>query len=386
MAYNKAGFSAGSILDKFAEDLELLCSFLGEPDDLCILRHLPDNQFVKSLEQIGFRLPEFIKLSNLRLLYSRTDIQNYSMHPWGWSPNIFTSFVDLLKHTQNSMTAWHNEYRNLYDRRFALSVLESMLHNQEDTRLISKNYLPITCYTVAHVQVAMERWGQIVLKAPFSSSGRGIQFLRKPVLNDANIRWINHTLEAQGHIMVEPLLERTHDLSFHFYSDGAGGLNFAGIMPLQTHINGRYIGNIIVPKGTEALYWGLAKYELLNETVSKLLEILKTTDITTRHTGFFGIDAFFFKSFEVEKLQPCVELNLRQNMGIVTIKIAEILHPDANGIFGIELCKKENPIDIVNRLQFAHPVEFRDGKLFRGFVLLTPVNSRTMVFAYLRLD
>ena len=83
-----------------------------------------------------------------------------------------------------------------------------------------------------------------MLKAPYSSSGKGLRWghaVYEPVL--AN--WCRRILKSQGGVVVEPLYNKVEDFAMEFYAEG-GNVRFAGYSLFRTDSNGAYEGNSLV--------------------------------------------------------------------------------------------------------------------------------------------
>ena len=82
-----------------------------------------------------------------------------------------------------------------------------------------------------------------VVKAPWSSSGRGIRFVDNEI--DQHLSsWVNKTIERQGNIIVEKYNNKVKDFGMEFESDGEGGIRYLGLSLFHTQ-NGAYTGNIL---------------------------------------------------------------------------------------------------------------------------------------------
>jgi hypothetical protein len=180
--------------------------------------------------------------------------------------------------------------------------------------------LPQTCSSVSEVEALLGERGSIVLKAPFSSSGRGIQMLRKKHLNSSLKAWIGSILEKQSFLMAEHLHEKLCDFSFHFKVLSGKTPEFLGTVFFNTNSNGQFNGCYI---------WQHPNTEY-NEIVDHaitlgLIENLKQALIAeyAGYSGFIGVDAMLIKQDLGIRIHPCVEINPRHTMGLLTLKLRE---------------------------------------------------------------
>ena len=78
-------------------------------------------------------------------------------------------------------------------------------------------------------------------------------------------------------------------------------------------------------------------------------------------------------------LQPCVEVNLRCNMGIMALLFFQrYLNLNAEGKF--EICYYANQgeaLEIVSSLRLKYPAIYKNNRLVAGYLNLTPVTKST---------
>ena len=126
--------------------------------------------------------------------------------------------------------------RQLSHRRYAMQLLE---------RLQMPGTIGRSCETDQMEMIAdrLQSGEHLVVKAPWSSSGRGVRFME----GDMNIYdngWVRHVIEKQGSVMVEPYYNKVKDFGMEFVSDGKGLVSYVGLSLFQTS-NGAYTGNIL---------------------------------------------------------------------------------------------------------------------------------------------
>lgn len=162
----------------------------------------------------------------------------------------------------------------------------------------------------------------LVIKAPWSGSGRGVRFFNGKI-NQHFLGWMKNMLNSQGCLMVEPYYRKVKDFGMEFRSDGKGRIAYLGLSLFHT-VNGAYAGNILA---TEQ-----AKQEMISRYVGKgLLNGVKATvkrvlgrTYKGRYAGPFGIDMMVVARDDNNgfALHPCVEINLRRTMGHVALSLA----------------------------------------------------------------
>lgn len=237
--------------------------------------------------------------------------------PWGWDSALCALLLrrgvrQELLHTEEQLA----EVRRLSHRRTAAQLLP--LLQQEGT--VGEMF---ECHTAEEVEPLLQRYGQLVLKAPWSSSGRGLRFLsleRTPFSQHAG--WFRNHVAAQECVMVEPFYRKIKDFGMEFYADGEGHIDYCGLSFFHTE-NGAYTGNILA---TEAMKTAmLARYvnpELLNSVKKNICKQLESL-FGHQYRGPFGVDMMVVANSDHQfLLHPCVEINLRRTMGHVALALS----------------------------------------------------------------
>ena len=178
------------------------------------------------------------------------------------------------------------------------------------------------CTSVDEVERLLSQHAYLVLKAPWSSSGRGLRFVHEAMMDNSNVQgWLRHLLDAQGSVMAEPYYNKVKDFGMEFEALADGSVRYLGLSLFHT-ANGAYTGNILA---TEP-----AKREMISRYVSTALLDKVQTDICRclapvfkdQYTGPFGIDMMIVRgSTDDFLLHPCVEINLRRTMGHVALSL-----------------------------------------------------------------
>ena len=212
------------------------------------------------------------------------------------------------------------------------------------------------CQTPEQVESLMAQYGQLVMKAPWSSSGRGLRFVN-PANNVQNSTylagWFRNVVKLQGSVMVEPLYNKVKDFGMEFFSDGEGHVNYLGLSLFHTE-NGAYTGNILATENV--------KQEMISRYIpAKLLETIQEKichelgeTYRGKYRGPFGIDMMAVNNGQWSmsngqcKLHPCVEINLRRTMGHVALALSP-KDDDLRRVMRIEYSNNNYQL-IINRL------------------------------------
>lgn len=164
----------------------------------------------------------------------------------------------------------------------------------------------------------LARYGRVVMKAPWSSSGRGLRFLsadRTPFCTQAG--WFRNLVASQGSVMVEPYYDKVKDFGMEFEATDEG-IHYLGLSLFHT-VNGAYVGNILATEKRKREY--ISRYistELLDAIQEKISNLL---DLGS-YRGPFGIDMMVVGGEQGFRLHPCVEINLRRTMGHVALVLS----------------------------------------------------------------
>ena len=157
-----------------------------------------------------------------------------------------------------------------------------------------------------------------VLKAPWSSSGRGIRYEMTPADTARHTSWARNVISRQTGLMVEPYFNKVEDFGMEFESLSDGTIVYRGLSLFRT-TNGAYNGSIIATeKAKQQLLSRYVSADLLQLTQNRITNIL-TGLLKNFYEGPFGVDMMIVTYNGEIKLHPCVELNLRRTMGHVAL-------------------------------------------------------------------
>lgn len=211
-----------------------------------------------------------------------------------------------------------------------IDVIRELSHRRYAMQLLSRLQMPGTIgrsLETDHVKTILNLLHEgehLVVKAPWSSSGRGVRFMN----GDMNIYdngWLNHVISRQGSVMVEPYYNKVKDFGMEFVTDGDGTVSYVGLSLFQT-INGAYTGNILATEEEKvnmlSRYISSALLKTIQQKVCTEMGLL----LKGRYIGAFGIDMMVVRRDDSEGffLHPCVEINLRRTMGHVAIYLTEL--------------------------------------------------------------
>lgn len=306
-------------LQVFGSDLESIMLWIMQEGDW-LYTHKPLSHTFKSYLKKYNILPKIIAMSDSDHL-TISDVQ-----PWGWSPYVEQKF----KHRYNCPLDI-KQHKHISDRSYANALLSKI--SEQD--FISYQ-TPVVCKSNDEIRAVQKQWRQVVIKSPHSSSGRGLQMLRKSMLNESNLQWISGVLKEQGAVILEPLYNKQFDLSYHFKSNGKE-IQCIGICVFNTNSNGQYQSTFI---GEWKHFIPAHLHKMVSKTQSLLSDLLTNERVHEKYVGFFGVDAFIHLHNETFKIQPIVEINFRNTMGLVALNVGERLGLN-KATFSIEKITKD---------------------------------------------
>ncbi len=298
--------------------------------------------------------------------------------PWGWSPALVHTLLQAGVGSGFLPSGGAlGEWRRLSGRVCASEVLRSFA---DEKGVCGESRV---CRTLEEVRKAWDGWGRCVLKAPWSGSGRGLVFLPCGVWPASAEGWAARILRTQGALMAEPVYDKVCDFAMEFCAGGEGKVSFAGYSLFETDAFGNYKGNLLASDAEiERRLVGYVPLETLHDVRRHLLRKLPEW-LGGYYTGYLGVDMMICRE-EGYRVHPCVEINLRMNMGVLArLFFDRYVHPAAQGCFRIEhYAGSEEALRFHETISQAYPVRLKDGRLAGGYLSLTPVCGNTRYQAY----
>lgn len=231
--------------------------------------------------------------------------------PWGWS----AALCHQLKQAgvQESLMPSSEEIerlRQLSHRRTAVGLLQEIREQLPlDGHLAGESVL---CQSMEETEEAVAKYGNALLKSPWSSSGKGL-------MQSDNTQWqawAKRILKAQGSVVVEQFLHKMTDFALEFWLDGKGGVEYRGLSLFYTNERGAYLGNLVAPE-EQKLAW-LAQY-IPPAYIQEIRAWWEQRLSQYNYSGPVGIDMMLAQ----EGICPCIEVNWRWTMGLVSCLAAE---------------------------------------------------------------
>lgn len=319
LASGLSNFTAPHAGRQLRHDMGFLPAFWAAADDFILV----DDAEVarKAVRRKPVRSHLFVEKSQLGTL----SVDH--VEPWGWNAAL-RAF--LLRQGVSG---------RIMPSETALEAIRQLSHRRTAVELLPKLRLPGTigesfiCESQGEVENLLERYGRVVVKAPWSSSGRGLRYLHE-TLGMPVAGWLHNVLQLQGAVIVEPYYNKVKDFGMEFYAEADGTIRYEGLSLFHTE-NGAYTGNVIATENEkENILSHYVPIRLLTEIQAMICSELAIS-FCGKYSGPFGVDMMICATHHEDAatakgaflLHPCVEINLRRTMGHVALAMNQLLNP-----------------------------------------------------------
>ena len=262
---------------------------------------------------------------------------------------------------------------------------------------------------------------------PSEQSGGGMSSFSSSLEKVKN--WANALIRRHGYLTAEPYYNKVQDFAMEFCVR-EGQCRFIGYSLFNTNSHGRYESNLLMED--EKIATLLAQYiphsalhEVRDWVISHFTHIIPAE--WDHHPLYFGIDMMvvmttddgqqttdrvsacecyvnlhtnppasaaelktkFTSELKIQnsefKLHPCVEINLRLNMGIIAHEVRRaLLAPGTEGTFHVTSFPTEEAAQQFHREHTEQfPTTYCEGKIASGYHALTPILPLTRHHAYI---
>lgn len=309
LAANLSNFTAPHAGRQLRADLGYIPALWAAEDDVVLVENVEDAEWrYRLLVRRPFgRFVEKGQIAKLPLM---------GVDVWGWDQAVRAFLlrqgvlVPLLPSEERLATI-----REFSHRRYASEILAQLQGEGLTGEAMMTDSMDV-------LQDRLERVGCLVVKAPWSSSGRGVRFVEDH-LSRYDEGWARNIIARQGHVMMEPHYNKVKDFGMEFESDGEGHVSCLGLSLFHTS-NGAYTGNIMASEEEKLeMISNYVPKDLLIDVRQKIL-MMTGAMFKGRYQGLFGIDMMIVARADQTGflLHPCVEINLRRTMGHVALSLA----------------------------------------------------------------
>lgn len=377
LAFGGENYTAPPLATRLRSDLQLLPVWYSEPEAAIYAENSPsNNEWFRNLR------------NNLNIEANIVDEKslgegNFEFLPWGWSADMRKRMIDKGVDCKYLPTANKiNEIRNLSHRSVSVRIHEKV----REILGMELSPIPVELRSFEDVREFATRYPECFIKAPWSSSGKGIFRVldRNAIDFERRCRGI---IKQQGSILCEVPLDKILDFAMEFYI-AEGLAKFVGYSVFKNDNHCSFDSGMVASADT--LKAEINSYLQNTELIDKIrnsLEVICSEIIGDSYTGYFGIDMLLYREGNEVKVNPCVELNLRMTMGAVTSIIGErYLAENTRGTFRIEYHRTTESLrSRVEELMKDVPV-YENNKIKGGTQLLVPPYNESRYCAYVKVE
>lgn len=368
-------YTAPANVVSMQQELAFLPAWYAGKDDLVLIEE--KNSYYSYLNEIFPQLAKPI---------AKEDLERFSgsnIPLWGISPQAIHYFKEINTELDInlSLPQWHKEYVYLNSRQAARDCLSEIINSIPEIR---SDILPLFYTNIDDISNAVNNSTyQLLAKAPYSSSGRGLLWLPTTGLTRTENQILHGIIKKQGSVSVEKVLDKHIDFAMEFMADDKGNIEFAGYSLFETNKKGGYERNYInSQENIENQLSSKISLELLESVKEKLKSVL-SEKYAYLYEGCIGVDMMVYLDNEY-KLHPCIEINMRYNMGYLAIQLSKnFISPQSQGYFYLDFSPQKGEIYKSHlHMQEKYPLQVDSSKITKGYLSLCPIDEDSRYRAY----
>lgn len=199
-----------------------------------------------------------------------------------------------------------------------------------NSKSFSFHYSTLSQAALIHDEKALREWlikteGRKVLKTCFGLSGKGNMLFEGKIASQELLDFCRQEWNQKRPMIAEPWLDRVLDFSTQWYIHPDGNIEEMGATRFETDSKGIYQGTLA---GPEHLLFNSFK-PFLNEHRIVAKKALKDM-LKMGFFGYVGVDALLYRGEDKETLSlyPIVEINARQTMSLVALRLQKKICPE----------------------------------------------------------
>ena len=317
LASGLSNFTAPHAGRRLRADLGYLPALWAGEDDCVLVEHVEQARraYGRLRARVGGAPCHFVDKSQL------SSLPINRVEPWGWDFALRAALIRYgVRPEACASEAEIADVREYSHRRYAAEVLHRLISLL--TPHSSLFEIPVEATSVEAVEQCLFDSPRLVVKAPWSSSGRGVRFIDGEI-SDYHRGWLRNIIAQQGSVMVEPYYSKVKDFGMEFETLPDGQIRYVGLSLFDTR-NGAYTGNIIASEDDKLeMISHYIPVSSIDSVRAKVMEALNHV-IGRHYVGPFGVDMMILSKHDNQGflIHPCVEINLRRTMGHVAIEMA----------------------------------------------------------------
>lgn len=362
---------------KIAKDLAILPLWYAPAGSKIIAEEALNAQFLLSIKESFPIHCSLIPFSSIVLWQ-----QNERITPWGWNPalrkNLLEHGVEEKKLPSLSELAELRQYSSRLNAVKMLRELQEMDADYCGESSYFDNFEALSSY------LSISK-GDLVLKMPNSGSGKGLVWIKKRI-TDKQTDWCKRVIREQGGVVAEPVLNKRQDFAMEFFAE-SGAVHFAGYSLFKSAPSGAYRGNRLlsdanIEKELSHFVQPLTLHQLQSRLKKKLAEYFP------HYTGCLGVDMMICDTQNGFQIQPCVEINMRMNMGMVAhIFYERFVKNSSSGKFAVDFFKETGEaLAYYQKMKVDFPAIIEKEKIKSGYLNLTPIDEDTHYVAWVKIE
>lgn len=209
-------------LHHFEMDMAALPWLLGNEKDYILVRQKGGNS-IQHLEPFNWNLPTLVSSPEE---ISSKDRHNLWFSPWGWSPAVYRHFKPWMSfsHPEWSLhpfAIWQKDLANILSRATSYQLLKKIYDIKKANRsaypLITIPDLPMEILDEKNLSTILtELSPPLIVKTPFSASGRGLFRIRTEEDAPEKSPWIKGMLKNRERYMLKRCLKKFRMYLFNF--------------------------------------------------------------------------------------------------------------------------------------------------------------------------
>lgn len=254
---------------------------------------------------------------SMELIYPDAPLPDAPIVPWSWNKAL-TFRLRRMGVAERRMPSAEclERWRELSHRRLTVDFHKFTIeaYPSDDLDFFKRNP-PLIFTDMSAFSAALSAMTVGIVKAPWSSSGRGVFQAAYP-LDEALNKRVEKIIKTQGSVMLEPLWDKTLDCATEWECRD-GEVRFLGYSVFQCSGAGAYKGNMVA--SAELLRRHINDYTTSLEAALSVQESFLKSHVAPFYSGPVGIDMLTDRA---GNLNPCVEVNLRHTMGYVALMLA----------------------------------------------------------------
>lgn len=380
LSNNTENYMPPAVIQQMAADLALLPIWYAEPQSKVLASSAYNLDYLK-LRQSQFKLD--VDLITPPELENETGVW---IEPWGWNLSLKKRLIKLGVSEKELPTLQSlYDYRMLSSRMVGVKLLETF---KGVAQCGGEN---IIVNDVSECRDFAQRNSRCVFKKPWSGSGKGLCWCYDGFDEIAD-KWCSRALKEQGALIVSSIYDKYCDFAMEFYISNVGQVSFVGYSWFDTNVKGAYQGNNFI-SDMEFEKLMSEKYLISSDSLHRIQIHLKqqlSTIYSAFYKGYVGVDMLIYadRSNCEYRIFPCVEVNLRMNMGVLSCLFrTRHLSTHAKAVFQLKYYATTEALqEEASRLSLLHPLCVVDNKLRSGFLPLVPITPRSRYLAFVLAD